>query len=154
MINMSPSYERLNMAIIIDTVIPTTQEALFDLMSCISSASHDAGLSASTCYRVDLVVEEMVSNIIKYGAPDAPADAHHVHLRITEQPASIRIDIIDDTHPFNPLEQEAPSTEQPLDDRAIGGLGIHMVREISEKMLYHRYENMNTLSVVVQKTLE
>ena len=42
----------------------------------------------------------------------------------------------DDGHPFNPLEQMEPDTNLPIEERPIGGLGLHLLRKLSDRMEY------------------
>lgn len=92
-----------------------------------------------------LVLEEMATNIIKYGYDDnAP---HVVQVRFKAGPPAQLI-IEDDGHPFNPLH-DAPeaSIDAALDDRPIGGLGIHMIKTMTAAQSYRRSDGLNRFSV-------
>jgi anti-sigma regulatory factor (Ser/Thr protein kinase) len=56
--------------------------------------------------------------------------------------------IEDDGIPFNPLEKETPDTDLPLEERKIGGLGIHLVRNLMDKVSYQRRVDKNRLTLV------
>ena len=56
--------------------------------------------------------------------------------------------VTDDGHPFNPLEAPEPKTDLPIEDRPIGGLGIHLLRELSDGMTYERRNGRNQVTIV------
>lgn len=102
-------------------------------------------------YAVRLVVEELVTNTIKYGYDDTVDDCageHRISIAFTlGPPATLRIE--DDGHLFDPLEH-APvaETDAPVEDRPIGGLGLHMVRSQAASMRYRRVNGINRLDIV------
>ena len=100
-------------------------------------------------WEIRLVLEEIVTNIISYGYEDRAEHAIAVALVTSEQDITLRIR--DDARPFNPLEQPVPDLEIPIEDRGIGGLGIHIVREIMDEIDYKREENVNLLVMTKHK---
>lgn len=100
-------------------------------------------LSARAKYSGGLAIEEMASNIIKYGYDD---DREHlIHIRIRVERNLLEIVIEDDGHPFDPTTAPAPDIERIVESRKTGGLGIQLVRRISEKMIYQRDGAVNRL---------
>ena len=59
----------------------------------------------------------------------------------------MQIQIEDDGKEFNPLSYAEPDTDLSLDDRKIGGLGIHFVRKIMDDITYIRSDNKNILTL-------
>ena len=51
--------------------------------------------------------------------------------------------------PFNPLSVRTPDTDQPLEEREIGGLGIHLVRNMVDDVAYHRRIDKNVITVTM-----
>jgi sigma-B regulation protein RsbU (phosphoserine phosphatase) len=62
----------------------------------------------------------------------------------------LTVTISDDGLPFNPLSAKAPDTKASLEDRDIGGLGIHLVRSMVDDVSYHRRIDKNVLTLVKQ----
>ena len=60
---------------------------------------------------------------------------------------TLTIELIDDANPFNPLEAETPATDAPLEDRPIGGLGIHLARSVLTSLDYSREGSHNHLTM-------
>ncbi|MDX2512844.1 MAG: ATP-binding protein [Desulfobacterales bacterium] len=106
-------------------------------------------LSEDLVWEIRLVLEEIVTNIISYGYEDRADHAIDVNMVNSEQ--EITLKVRDDARPFNPLEQPVPDLEIPLEDRGIGGMGIHIVREIMDEIDYKREDNGNLLVMTRRK---
>ena len=122
------------------------KEALEQAMeeSDIFLEEHEA--SQKLAYYVRLAFEELVTNIIKYGYDDKEPHTIEVMLELA-QPAVMTI--TDDGHPFNPLtDAPKPTLEGEVEDRPIGGLGLHMVQKMGMKLEYSREQDRNILRVV------
>ncbi|MCX7058625.1 MAG: ATP-binding protein, partial [Proteobacteria bacterium] len=65
--------------------------------------------------------------------------------------ASVRMTLTDDSPPFDPLSLATPDLDSPLEERNIGGLGLHLIRTMMDEVVYCREENLNRL--MVAKTL-
>jgi anti-sigma regulatory factor (Ser/Thr protein kinase) len=94
-------------------------------------------------FLADLVIEELVTNTIKYGYDDA--GAHAIALRVAYDEGRLFIEVRDDGRAFNPLEQAAPDTTLPAEQRDIGGLGIHLVRQMTDSVVYERRGHENVV---------
>ena len=96
-----------------------------------------------TIFDVNLILEELATNIIRYGYDDGAE--HEFLIQITATPGGMEIRIEDDAKAFNPLDLPKPDLEQPLEDRPIGGLGIYLVRKMTDTMEYRREDQKNIL---------
>ncbi len=97
-------------------------------------------------FTAEIVLEEMTTNTIKYGYEDACEHTIDVHISVTGSRLEIRI--TDDGHPFNPLDLPVPDTTLPADERPIGGLGIHFVRNLADSLDYAREDGRNVVTVI------
>src|SRR6266498_2918337 len=77
----------------------------------------------------NLAIEELATNCIKYGYDDA--DEHVIEVTLSLSDGALVLTVTDDGHRFNPLEVAAPDITLPLDERPIGGLGIHLLRQMA-----------------------
>jgi len=100
----------------------------------------------NTVYAVNMAVEEMVSNIIKYGYDDA--GPHEIAVRVACEPNVVTVTLEDDGHEFDPLSRTAPDVDLPVEERQIGGLGIFLVRKLCADMQYHRVDGRNVLTLL------
>ena len=99
---------------------------------------------------VELIGEELLTNI----ARDAQSSGTHRQLMVDCEltPAEIVLTFRDDGPEFNPLERERVDLEAHIADRRVGGLGIHLVRELAERCSYARSENWNVLEIRLGRT--
>lgn len=104
-----------------------------------------AGVSAQQIYRISLIIDELFNNIVSYAYNDRLT--HEISIDITVTPVMIELLFKDDGSEFNPLDQEAPDTTASIEDRQIGGLGLHLVRSIAQSMDYKRIDGINILSI-------
>lgn len=101
-------------------------------------------LTAKTRYVLDLALEEMATNIIKYGY-DAPGErAIEVDINFAE--TEVVLTLRDDGHEFNPLECNEHAVKC-LEEREIGGVGIYLIRNMVRGMKYTRAGECNELVI-------
>ena len=106
-------------------------------------------LPREAIFRVNLVIEEIVTNIIKYGYDDT--DHHTITVNLALFPDTIRLQLKDDGHPFDPLQTPAPDIHVPMDQRKVGGLGLHLVRETVSRIAYRRENGANILEMDIAR---
>lgn len=90
-----------------------------------------------------VVLDEVTSNVVNYaygGGSDRP-----IVVEARAEAGQLQVEVIDEGPPFNPLERSTPDTDQPLSERPIGGLGIHIVRELMDEVDYRRADGRNRL---------
>jgi anti-sigma regulatory factor (Ser/Thr protein kinase) len=104
------------------------------------------GVSETVEFFVSLTIEEVVTNCIKYGYDDA-AD-HDIEIRLGVHGEMLTMEVFDDGHPFNPLNEPPPDITADIDHRPIGGLGIYLFREMSDGIKYCREDNKNHLTLL------
>ena len=96
-------------------------------------------------YLVNLAIEELVTNCIKYGYDDT--EKHVIEIELALSASELTLTITDDGHAFNPLELPEPHTSLPLEERPIGGLGIHLLRKMADRMVYARVGGKNRVTL-------
>ena len=96
-------------------------------------------------YFAGLTIEELVTNWIKYGAPDA-ADPH-MEIELNYAAGELTIRVTDDGQRFNPLERPEPDVNLPVAERPIGGLGIHLLRKMADRIEYAWANGHNQLTL-------
>ena len=96
-------------------------------------------------FQINLALEEMVTNIINYGYKDK--SSHTITLNFILRGSVIIIQIEDDGRAFNPLTAPEPDTTEPAEKRKIGGLGIHLVKELIDTVTYARKNDKNILTI-------
>jgi anti-sigma regulatory factor (Ser/Thr protein kinase) len=117
-------------------------ERLAEHVESFGNAHH---LPADDIHDVNLVLDEIVINIIKHGYDDDRE--HEIHVRLEIEAGEVTITVEDDGRPFNPLDAPAPNLDLPIEERPIGGLGIHIVRSLVDRIEYERAEGRNRLTL-------
>jgi len=91
-----------------------------------------------------LVIDELVSNLLKYGFQVGPDQRSFVKIEIDDD--SLKIELKDNGRPFNPLVRPEPnSLGQGLPDRPVGGLGVYLVLKMMDETEYEWIEPWNCL---------
>lgn len=103
------------------------------------------GLATRVMHDLHLAVEEILTNIISYAYTDNRE--HEIRVRLSAQPEEVKAELEDDGKPFNPLEAPEPDTAKPLEERSLGGLGIHLVRKLTDGLEYKRQGDRNLLTI-------
>ena len=103
------------------------------------------GVSPQAVYLVNLAIEELATNILKYGYDDTAA--HEILLRLEIDSGTLLLVLEDDGHEFDPLAAPEPDVNLPAEERLPGGLGIHLVRKMVDEIHYQRLDGRNRLTV-------
>lgn len=98
-------------------------------------------LPSSIAHAVDLSLTELVTNIISYAYEDTRS--HEVLVRLQCDSGLVQIRVEDDGRPFDPIKHPVPDTAAPLDQRPVGGLGIHLIRKMMADLEYQRTAGRN-----------
>jgi serine/threonine-protein kinase RsbW len=104
------------------------------------------GAPAATVSALMIATDEVVSNILNHGGEGASPPQVEIGVRVGRD--EVAMEIADDGVAFNPVEAAAPDTTLPLEERAVGGLGIHLVRELMDSVRYERAGGRNRLFFV------
>ena len=124
-------------------------EELTRISAAVEELAESEGWSPALTFRVNLVLEEFGINVINYAHEEG---VHDFEITLLSDPETVTIEITDDGVPFNPLEDKpTPDTSAPMEDRPIGGLGLHLVRAMTEEMRYERENSKNHSTLVMRK---
>lgn len=86
--------------------------------------------------RLLLVLDELIANTIMHGLPEATGHTGELQLQLSFHMGTLIVQLRDNTSPFNPFEATLPDTDLDLDERSEGGLGIFLVRSLTESFSY------------------
>lgn len=125
--------------------LPAVLESLSELRRYARKAAADAGIDDERSYQLQLAVDEIATNIIVYGYKDAgPSSEILIGGEIADGALIITLE---DTGPaFDPRTRNMPSAEdlaRPLEERAIGGLGIYLATQGVDRFDYRREGDRN-----------
>jgi serine/threonine-protein kinase RsbW len=96
-------------------------------------------------FPVTLAFEEIVTNVIKYSYDDDRAHRILIDAEVGDDRVALRV--TDDGRPFDPLDAPPPDRTKPREERAVGGLGIDLIRHLARGIEYRRISNKNVLTL-------
>ncbi len=115
----------------------------------VASAGAVLEVSDATVEKLILVLEELASNVVKYGHDDDLR--HEIVVSLWLEDDHLVADVVDDGRAFNPLETDEPNLDDDLEDRAVGGLGIHLVKNMVLSIAYDRDGERNRVTVTLPR---
>jgi serine/threonine-protein kinase RsbW len=96
-------------------------------------------------YAINLALDEVVTNVITHGFENASGQELIAHL--TAREGEVTTEVTDKGRAFNPLEAPPPDLTATLGERALGGLGVHLVRSLMDRVEYRREGEKNVLTL-------
>ncbi|HVI54594.1 MAG TPA: ATP-binding protein [Luteibacter sp.] len=125
--------------------IPNRLEDVFLALDRAELALDRAAIDHACRADVRLVLEELLVNTVRHGYPDGREGQIDIHLEI--RPDIVRLELRDDAEAFDPLQHVPPDLPGDLADREIGGLGLHLARNIASEFEYARDTHGNRVVI-------
>lgn len=116
------------------------------LASFVETIAQEKHLTQSLAMGINLALEEAVSNVILYAYPKETDGLVDVEAILRKD--SLEFIIVDSGVPFDPTAAPEINTSLPAEERSIGGLGIHLVRELMDSVCYERKDEKNYLKMI------
>lgn len=110
------------------------------LLDALEAWLGEAGAPPAAVSAVMVAADEVLSNVVDYSG------AGRVRLTASARDRRVALDVVDDGAAFDLTAAAEPDTTLSVEDRAIGGLGIHLVRELMDDVRYAREGETNKLS--------
>ena len=101
-------------------------------------------------HNLTLVLEELVTNIISYGYKDEKE--HIISISFKKDKDTLIVEVEDDGIAFDPLKAKPPAMDRDIDEMEPGGLGIHLVKKLTDEIEYRRKNNRNFLTFKMKLT--
>lgn len=98
------------------------------------------GLPKKMGIEVNLVLDELISNIIEHGQS---GETDSIEIRLQKSGQELTIEVINAGPPFDPTRCKKADITLPLEKRQCGGLGIHLVKKLSDSCCYTRLDDKN-----------
>jgi len=131
-------------------VIPCRSDALVAADEALMAWLEGAGGTASVVYAARLALEELGTNLIKYGHEQP--EGHGIEVEVWAESGEWVMRVTDDGRPFNPLMAASPRMDVGWEDREVGGMGLELIRRMFDAVLYERVEGKNRL--VLRKRMD
>jgi anti-sigma regulatory factor (Ser/Thr protein kinase) len=131
--------------------VPGILDSLSDISKYVVAAASTAGLDKKASYRLRLAVDEIATNVIIYGYEDAKIQGN-LDLQAKIDDSSLTILMEDNSAGFDPTTKfmlEEESINLPMQQRAIGGLGVYLAIQGVDRFMYERIGDRNRNIFVV-----
>jgi len=125
-------------------IIRSDSSALAEVDGFVAAFVKEHGIAADEASRIFILLEELITNLMKYGYPDRP-ECGRAEIVLALNDGRLEIEFIDDGCAFDPLKAPPPNLEGPLETRTPGGLGLHILRSLTDEA---RYERRNAKNVI------
>lgn len=128
-------------------VFSLEQDALYSnlpkLFAFVEQALSDLNVPEPQRGKLMMALDEVLTNVVLYAYPKERGGT--VSIRIRRDDNTITAEIADRGQPFDPTAYPEPDISLPIEKRPIGGLGIHMIRNLATSLQYRREEGANHL---------
>lgn len=111
-------------------------DEIADLAGALEEWASEAHVPRAAISAVNLMLDELITNVVLYGYSATQRGEITVH--VWHAPGRLDVELRDHALPFNPLEAAEPDLLAEIEDRAIGGLGVHFVRQLADEVTYER----------------
>jgi anti-sigma regulatory factor (Ser/Thr protein kinase) len=118
------------------------------LVEALHDFCREQAISSEVHFAADLALEEHVTNILTYSG------ATQIVIRCAAVDGLLVIEVEDDGKAFNPLTAPCPNIAAPLEEKPVGGLGIHLMREFMDELFYSHEGSTNVLRMKKRLTSE
>ncbi len=120
--------------------LPAKTDQLPALLDAIEGWLAEAGVPMAGIARLMVAFDEILSNIAMHGGGT-------IELTMTHADGRLSATVADDGPAFDPLARPAPDIDLGIDERDVGGLGIHLVREMMDTVVYSHENGRNLLKL-------
>ena len=126
---------------------PLPADAVRQLIAQVDAGLSGHDLPATLMHDVHLVVEEVACNVLSHGAEEGHEPS--LELLASVEGNRLAMEFRDNGRAFDPLSQPPPDLDADIEDRPIGGLGVHLIKELAEQVAYSRDDRHNVLRIVL-----
>jgi len=126
-------------------VLPNDTQEVPRLAAFVDEVCEVVGFDATVTMQMNLAIEEAVVNVMEYAYP--PGTRGDVTVEAVSNDVRLKFTIIDNGSPFDPTAKADVDTALSAEERPIGGLGIHLVRQLMDSINYERIDGQNILTL-------
>ncbi len=129
--------------------LPPTTDSVTALLEALEAFTDEHELPIKAASRLMLLAEELAANVVMHGT-----GATFFQADLALEGEVLRFSLTDDGPAFDPLGAAKADTEAALEDREVGGLGVHLVRQLASSAAYSRQGDKNHLALTLDAAAE
>lgn len=137
---------RERMAEEFDVTIPARLSEVRELSSMVEEFGDAAGLPDPKVFVINLALDELITNTVTHGGLDGKADAE-IRIRMRVEDGALILIMDDNGQPFDPTRDTGADVTSALEERAVGGLGLHLVKTFADRVSYEFVDGLNRLTM-------
>ena len=129
-----------------DMTVAPNLSAIAPLNEWVEERCQEAGLGGELTFKFMLAIEEAVTNVVSYAFAEVPPP-HRIRLRLDIDEDRCAAELVDNGRPFDPSAAPPPDLTGSIEERDAGGLGIHLIRNMVDRVQYQRADGQNRLRI-------
>ena len=126
--------------------LPNDVQAVPKLAEFVDIVCETVGFDMGTAMKMNLAIEEAVVNVMNYAYPAGVKGTVNIDAKASAE--WVKFIISDSGAPFDPTAKAEVDTTLSAEERGIGGLGIHLIRQIMDSINYEREDGRNVLTLI------
>jgi len=130
---------------VLDLAIEAELGRIADVLEAVQAFAEQVDLPTGVGQKLGIILDELLNNSISYGFEDPSGHEIGVHIHTSTHRLTLKVS--DDGIPFNPFTLSNPDTSLGIEDRQIGGLGVMLVREMTDSQDYERQSGRNIITL-------
>ena len=119
-------------------VLASRLEGIATLADEMSQWAEEAGVPPKAAAHMNLMLDELITNVVLYGYGEGQPGDIRVEARLAAN--AMHVVLTDHAPAWDPLQAKAPDLESGIEERAVGGLGVHFVRTLADEVGYERID--------------
>lgn len=129
-----------------ELTLPATIENIEKVTDFVNEQLEEIECPMKAQMQIDIAIDELFGNIAHYAYNPETGPAT-VRVEVMEEPISVVITFIDHGVPYDPLKKDDPDITLSAEERAIGGLGVFMVKKTMDEISYEYRDGKNILRI-------
>ena len=131
--------------------VPNRIERLPGVSEAVEALAQEEGWAQDVTYAIVLSLEEVATNVVRHGGCDPGSS--EIEIDVTSSDHEVRVEVRDSGRAFDPFhEAPEPDLDAGVEDRKIGGLGVHFVKVLMDETSYGREGGRNHVTMVKRRS--
>jgi serine/threonine-protein kinase RsbW len=119
-----------------------------EVKAAFAGFAEEHALPAAVRRSISVALDELLANAVSHGGTGRDACSTTVEVELDQE--RVTVILTDDGTPFDPFGRDAPDTTLSVEERPLGGLGIHLVGQLMDQVSYQRRDGHNVVVLVKQ----
>ena len=129
----------------LNVTIPARLSEVRELSGMVEAFGDANGLPDPKVFVINLALDELITNTVTHGLEDR-VDAE-IRIRMRVRADTLILEMEDNGQPFDPTQDTNADVTSSLEERAVGGLGLHLVKSFADRVSYEFVEGRNRLTM-------